>query len=126
MSGDRYQITLHAENLPNGRWFGKSCPYAEIKITSGPQQGTIVGKTETIHKELSPEWAKIFLFDFSDSEVTNLEITIYDDYNKPDDKDGYREPKWLGEANFEATSVFQSPGKTQSNQIGRSPDSRYV
>mmetsp|Transcript_19860 Transcript_19860/g.32037 ORF Transcript_19860/g.32037 Transcript_19860/m.32037 type:complete len:284 (+) Transcript_19860:124-975(+) len=116
--GDRYQITLYAENLPNGRFFGTACPYAEIKVTSGPQKGKKLGATEHAFHELSPEWTKIFLLEFSPAEVTNLEVTIYDFLGEN------KEPKWIGEANFEATSVFQSPGKTQNEQIGRSENSR--
>ena len=118
---DRYQLTLHAENLPNqgGRCFsiGKSSPYAIIKVTSGSNKGLTLGETEPILHELSPEWTKTFFLEFSSSEVTNLEVTVMDYCNGD-------EPKWIGEANFEATSVFQSPGRTSSDQIGRSDNSK--
>jgi Ca2+-dependent lipid-binding protein len=115
--GNRYQITLHAENLPNVRLYGKPCPYAKIKVTSGPQRGTLIGQTEPCLQELNPEWTKIMFLEFSDAEVTELEITIFD-FRKG------REHKWMGEATFEATSVFQEPGKTQWSQIGRPENSR--
>jgi Ca2+-dependent lipid-binding protein len=114
---DRYQITLHAENLPNVRLCGKSCPYAKVKVTSGPQRGKLIGQTEPCMQELSPEWAKILFLEFSGDEVTELEVTIYDFRNGQEDK-------WIGEATFEATSVFQEPGKTQSKQVGRPDNSR--
>lgn len=114
---NRYQITLNAENLPNVRLFGKACPYAKIKVTTGPQKGKVVGQTEPCMQDLSPEWTKIMFLEFSDAEVTELEVTIYD-YRKN------RAHKWMGEATFEATAVFQEPGKTQSRQIGKSESSR--
>ena len=115
---NRYQITLHAENLPNRRWFGRACPYAKVKITTGPKKGTVVGQTEPATKELSPDWTTTMFLNFTDAEVTNLEVTIFD-YRGENAQD-----QWLGEANFEATSVFQSPGRTQSQQIGRSESSK--
>jgi Ca2+-dependent lipid-binding protein len=119
-SSDRYQITLHAENLPNRRFFGTSCPYAKVKVTSGRHKGTVLGETATVVNNLSPEWTKTFFLEFSPAEVTNLEVTIWDD------RGPNKEPQWMGEANFEATSVYQAPGNTLSDQIGRSEKSRYV
>ena len=117
---ERYQLSLHATNLPNKGWFRKSSPRAEVKIVSGPQQGTVLGETETIERNLSPDWTKIFFLEFSPSEITQLEIVIEDCGNPG------RDPLWIGEAHFEATSVYQEPGKTKSEQIGRSESSRYV
>ncbi|KAG7349143.1 C2 domain containing protein [Nitzschia inconspicua] len=114
---DRYQIILRAENIPNVRLFGKACPYAKVKVTTGPQKGKLVGQTEPCMRYLSPNWTKIIFLEFSPSEVTELEVAIYD-YHKG------QHHKWMGEATFEATSVFQSPGKVQSKQIGRREDSR--
>ncbi len=71
-------------------------------------------------KDLDPTWTKIFFLDFSPNEVTNIEVKIYDYVG-----DG-KEPTYMGEANFEAASVFQSPGKFQSEQVGRAESSRYV
>jgi hypothetical protein len=45
---------------------------------SGPQQGTVLGETETIERNLSPDWTKIFFLEFSPSEITQLEIVIED------------------------------------------------
>lgn len=124
---ERYQLTLHAENLPGnvggGGCFGlmggggQFAPYARVKITSGPLQGTVLGETEPVIGGKSPEWVKVFFLEFSSTQVTNLEVTIWNYRNG-------KEPVWLGEANFEATSVFQSPAKTAFDQIGRSDDSK--
>ncbi len=114
---ERYQISLHAFNLPNkGGWFRKSSPYASVKVISGPQQGQILGETEHLPHTLDPDWCKVFFLDFSSSEITHLEVTIWDYHNG-------HEPIWMGEARFEATSVYLEPGKTKSEQIGRSETS---
>jgi hypothetical protein len=88
-----------------------------VKIVSGPQEGTKLGQTEHIERSLSPDWCKVFFLAFSPSEITQIEVTIWD----------YRlgkEPLWIGEARFEATSVYQEAGKTKWEQIGRDEASR--
>jgi len=115
---ERYQLSLYAWNLPNMGWFRKSSPMAKVTIVSGPQRGTVLGETEVIRQDLSPEWSKIFFLDFAASEITQLEVVIYDCGMKG------MEPVYMGEARFEATSVFHEDGNTKSEQIGRSDDSR--
>jgi hypothetical protein len=118
---ERYQLSLHAIDLPSkGGFFRKvASPYAKVKITSGPEKGTVVGETEPVPHTLHPDWCKILFLEFSPADVTNLEITIWDYRNG-------KEPLWMGEANFEATSVYQEAGKTKSQQLGRKDSSRYV
>lgn len=116
-----YQLSFHAIQLPNkGGYFRVSSPYAKVKITSGPNVGKVLGETEHVPHGLNPDWVKILTLEFSPSEITNLEVTIWD-YRG----DG-KEPLWLGEANFEATSVYQEAGHTQSQQMGKRDSSRYV
>lgn len=92
-------------------------PYASVKIVSGPQDGTKLGETEHIERTLSPDWCKVFFLEFSPSELTHLEITIWDYRNG-------KEPLWIGEARFEATSVYQEAGNTKSEQVGKNEASR--
>lgn len=120
-SSDRYQLTLHGENIPlNGGsclgFAGKKSSFAKVKITSGQKKGMELGETEPVVGH-SPEWTKTFFLEFSSSEVTNIEVTVME-YREG------KEPIWVGEANFEATSVFQSPFSTTSDQIGRSANSK--
>ena len=117
MATERYQISLHAVDLPNKGWFRRSSPYATIKIASGSRNGTDLGETEVIQKCLSPDWCKIFYLDFSPSQVTDLEVNIWD----------YRlgkEPIKMGTAKFEAATVYQSPGNTMSKRIGSKDSSQ--
>lgn len=118
MPSDRYQVSFYAQNLPNtGGLFRRSSPYAKLKVTSGPNAGKDIGETEVIHRCLSPDWCKIFILDFAEDEITNLEVTIFD-YREG------REPIWIGEARFEATSVYQAEGKTKFRVIGRNDKSK--
>jgi hypothetical protein len=114
---ERYQLSLNAIDLPNnGGLFRVSSPYAKVKVVSGPHQGTELGKTEAIPRNLSPDWCKIFVLEFSPTDVTNLEVSIWDKVKGKDIK--------MGEAIFEATSVFQEPGRTASEKIGSKSTSK--
>lgn len=112
---ERYQVFFSAKNLPNGRWFRTCCPKLTVKITSGSQAGTVVGKTKPIPKNRNPDWEETMFLNFTESEVTNLEATVWDCSGS--------EPVWLGEANFEATAVYREQGKTQNCQIGKRTES---
>lgn len=115
---ERYQLSLNAIDLPNrGGLFRVSSPYVKVKVVSGSHQGTELGKTEAIPRNLSPDWCKIFFLEFSPSDVTNLEVSIWDEVK------GKKDIK-MGEAIFEATSVFQEPGRTASEKIGSKSTSK--
>lgn len=113
---ERYQVSFHANNLPNTRWLKRSSPYVRVKIIAGSQHGTVLGETEHIRHCASPDWCKIFFVELSSDEIMELEVTIWDYVNG-------REPIWMGEARFEVYSVFQEPGNTKVEQIGRSEGS---
>ena len=114
---ERYQLSLYAQDLPNKGWFRRPSPYATVKIVEGPQKGTKVGETEHLEHQLSPDWCKTFFLEFSLSEKTELEITVWD-YRSG------RDPLWIGEARFDAGSVYEAPGHTKDDEIGR--NGRYV
>jgi Ca2+-dependent lipid-binding protein len=114
---NRYQISISAVDIPNkAGLFRISSPYASVKLTTNGQSIDL-GETEHVNKCLSPDWAKVFICDISPEEITNIEITIWD-YNE-----GKKRVK-MGEATFEATSVYQEPGKTSSEPIGRNKKSK--
>jgi len=101
-------------------FFRKPSPYAKLKVVSGPKEGTEeaqLGTTESIPNCINPDWSKIFFLEFDASEVTNLEVSLF---SKADDG----EDSLIGKASFEATSVFQEPGRTASEQIGQRTSSR--
>eukprot|EP00980_Cylindrotheca_fusiformis_P020610 scaffold7679_cov134-Cylindrotheca_fusiformis.AAC.1 len=115
---ERYQLSLNAIGLPNrGGLFRMSSPYAKVKVVSGPHQGVELGRTEAIPRHLSPDWCKIFFLEFSPNDVTNLEITVWDEVK------GKKDVK-IGGAMFEATTVFRQPGRTASEQIGNKSTSK--
>ena len=118
---ERYQISLNAIDLPSSvGLFHRPNPYAKVKIVSGPKEGTAeaqLGTTESISNCVNPDWSKIFFIDLDASEVTNLEVSIFSKADRGNDS-------LIGKALFEATSVFQEPGRTASEQIGRRATSR--
>jgi hypothetical protein len=107
----RYQLSIHAEDLSNkGGWLRVSSPYAKVAIPSGPKKGH-VGETEHVLHSLSPDWAKLFIIEFDKTMHVPIEVTVLD--WRGDD----REPIVMGKASFEATTVFESPGRMQSEVI---------
>lgn len=115
-----YQISLNATALPNARrFFRKSSPYAKLKVVSGSKAGTHLGTTESVPNCLSPDWCKIFFLEFASTEVTDIEVSIWDKVDGGKDS-------LIGNAKFEATAVFEEPGKTAWEQIGPGTTSRYA
>lgn len=107
----RYQLSFNAENLSNkGGWWRVSSPYVKVEIPTGPKKGQ-VGETEHVLHSLNPDWAKLFIVEFDKTVHVPIEVTVLD--WKGDDQ----EPIVMGKASFEATTVFESPGRTQSEVI---------
>ena len=150
MTRKRYQLTLHAENLPN---MGTGCflrrvssPYARVEVTDGPYKGTILGTTEIIPRTLNPHWTTTLFLEFRlRVDHVPLKLTVYDDPASSISKqrEAYRDLNAehmlvngsaaravevmgdhivMGEATFEASSVFGNPGNMDSQSIG--PSSR--
>ena len=62
----RYQLSLEAENLPRRVFFGcmrNPNPYAVVKVSGGPHEGTVVGRTEPIPATLQPDWTECLFVD---------------------------------------------------------------
>mmetsp|Transcript_1969 Transcript_1969/g.4851 ORF Transcript_1969/g.4851 Transcript_1969/m.4851 type:complete len:356 (-) Transcript_1969:212-1279(-) len=110
----RFQLSLRAENLPNTSFFRTASPYATVEIVGGPQDGTVLGQTEVIKKSLSPDWCEILFLETSANIHMPLRVTLWD--QRGDDS---LPPISMATAEFEATAVYQSPGKTQTDSIGK-------
>lgn len=116
---ERYQISLNAVGLQTASgFFRKSSTYAKVKVVSGSREGTELGKTECVPSS-SPDWSKIFFLEFDATEVTSLEVSICSKVEGGKDS-------LIDKATFEATTVFQEPGRTASEQIGQRATSRYA
>jgi Ca2+-dependent lipid-binding protein len=85
-------------------------PYAKVTITGGPQEGTVIGRTETIRRSCNPDWAKSLLVETDSSVFMPIRVEIYDER-------GFKDDVLLAEANFETTEVFQNPGHMQWEKV---------
>lgn len=102
----RYQVKIHAERIPRGTLSSPS-PYAEVKISGGPQEGQIVGETEVMDYVPNPEFTKTLFMDADPSVNIPFRVTI-----KNDRRNGAE----LGSATFEATEVTRQEGSMQAQQ----------
>lgn len=105
----RYQLSLHAEKLPKS-WFRTPHPYCVVTIASGPLADTQVGRTETIVKATKPDFTKTIFIETDASVNMPLKVSVWDDRDGGDDR-------LIGEAEFEATTIFQSPGRIQKQKM---------
>jgi Ca2+-dependent lipid-binding protein len=105
----RYQLSVHAEKLRKS-FFRTPDPYAVVTIAGGPLSGTEVGRTETISNALNPDWTTLLYIETDASVNMPLTVAIWDDR-------GGGEDRLLGEAQFEATTIFQSPGRIQKQSL---------
>lgn len=105
----RYQLSLHADSLPRSLFHTPS-PYAIVTKTGG-QHGNEVGRTETIVKTISPDWIKTMFIETDASINLPLKVAVWDDRGL------YRDDVMIGEAQFEAMVIHQSPGRLQSQKM---------
>jgi hypothetical protein len=111
---ERYQISLHAKNLPNkGGLFRRSSPYAQVQIMQGPDAGKDLGQTEPIQHTLSPDWVKVFIISADPSHIVRFKVTLWDYLG--DNK----EPIYMGEAEYEVSSVYSEKGSMRNETIGK-------
>jgi hypothetical protein len=106
----RYQLTIEAEHLPVPslwtRWLtGKANEtYAEVVVSGGPQQGTVIGRTEN-HSGRRIQWTKTLYLETDPSIYMPLTVRICK-----------ANGSLLGEMTAEATAIFQSAGRFKSEK----------
>jgi hypothetical protein len=112
---DRVQISLHAQKLKNvaGAFHGTSDPYAVVTIVANEpgQQPKILGKTEVIKNNLSPQWLTTFELDYEFAKPTRINVGIYDEVKK---KKG---AKPMGSAMFEIGEILGARGNIKAKKI---------
>lgn len=81
----KIEISLKAANLKNVEGFGrgKSDPFAVLTLLSNDlmDKPKVLGKTEVIKNNLSPDFATTFIVDYNLGESTTLLVNIFD-YNR--------------------------------------------
>jgi hypothetical protein len=111
---ERYQISLHAKNLTNkGGLFRRSSPYIQVQILQGPDTGKDLGQTEPLLHNLNPDWVKSFIISADPSIIVRFKVTVWD-Y-----RGGNKEPLYMGEAEYEVSSVYSEKGSMKEEAIGK-------
>jgi hypothetical protein len=100
----RYQLSIGATGLPKGGgWRRLPNPYAVVKVTGGPRQGTTVGTTEVVRCARNAEFTKVIFIETDPTVFFPIRVAIYNDRNHTE----------LASANFEATEIHASRGHVQ-------------
>ena len=113
----RFQLSVHAQRVPRrGLFRTKPTAYAKVTVTGGPQEGTELGRTESIVNSRDADWVKTIFLETSSAVFMPLKVSILHEND-------YNDDELLAEANFEATEVFQNAGHLQWEKVGKT---KYV
>lgn len=64
-----------------------SDPFCVVtKLAEGASRPVVLGKTEVIKNTLSPDWTKVFVFDFELGHPVHIAISVYDEVRKGSNK----------------------------------------
>ena len=113
---DRVQISLHAQKLKNVSGLrGVSDPYAVVTIVASEPglQPRILGKTEVIKNNLSPQWVTTFELDYEFAKPTRINVGVYDEVKKQ--KGANVKP--MGSAIFEIGEILGARGNIKAKKI---------
>ena len=107
----RYQLTIEAEKLKRVSSLRAGRPYAVVTVSGGSREGDVLGTTEALDSLLYLRWSTVVFIDANPSTYLPITVEIFDQ------QDNGREEKKMAEANFEVTSIYQSPVHTQCEQL---------
>ena len=84
---ERVQLSVKATKLQNvaGAFKGTSDPFAVLTILATNNRGDdpkLIGKTEVIKNNLSPDWTTRFTVDYQLGKPMNVLVKIYDEVRK--------------------------------------------
>lgn len=86
----KVELSLRAMGLKNvaGAFKGTSDPYAVCThiATSKGTAPKVLGKTEVIKNTVSPQWTKIFVFDYEFGTPMKVAVSIFDEVRKGENK----------------------------------------
>jgi len=90
---------------------GTSDPFANVTIFPFRAHNPVVlGRTEAVKNNLSPDWVKPFLIDFELGTSMNLVVTIFD---KVTDGKNIK----MGSASFDVNALVGAPGNTMAVKL---------
>ena len=99
----KVELSVHALKLKNvaGAFKGTSDPFAVITLmgASPGERPRVLGKTEVIKNNLSPQWVTSFTVDYEMGTPCKVAINIFDEVRKGDNKS-------MGSAVFEIGEVL--------------------
>jgi Ca2+-dependent lipid-binding protein len=103
----KIELSIHATNLKNvaGMLKGISDPYCTV-TRIGDDQSTLLGTSEVVKNNLSPDWARVFVLDDyspNDGGVVKIAVSIFDKVASGNDIS-------MGSAIFEVGAVLAARG----------------
>jgi Ca2+-dependent lipid-binding protein len=108
------ELSIYATKLKNvaGAFKGTSDPFAVVsKMPSAPgAKAEVLGKTEVVKNTLTPEWAKVFVFDYELGSPVKLAVSIFDEVKKGDNKS-------MGACVFDIGEVLGARGNTKCKRV---------
>jgi hypothetical protein len=90
-----------------------SDPFCVVtKLAEGASRPVVLGKTEVIKNTLSPDWTKVFVFDFELGHPVHIAISVYDEVRKGSNKA-------MGSAKFELGGILGAMGNVKAKKMKR-------
>lgn len=90
---------------------GTSDPFAVVAKSTGGETAEILGQTEVIENCLSPNWVRVFVFDFQLGVPCLLQVTIFDQIKGGQDK------REMGKAVFDVGETLGAKGSTKAKKL---------
>lgn len=109
-STEKLCLSLKAKDLNNvaGAFKGTSDPYATVTIFSFRSHNPVVlGRTEAVKNNLSPDWVKTFEIDYELGSNMNVVINVFDEVTKGKNRS-------MGSASFDVSKILAAPGNTKA------------
>jgi Ca2+-dependent lipid-binding protein len=106
------EMFISATKLPNKDTFSKSDPFCVVELQDVKDQTwKVVGTSEVIQDNLSPEFQKNFVVDYFFEEHQKLRVTFLDCDSKSNVSD-LKKHDYLGHADFLLADLVAAPGQT--------------
>jgi Ca2+-dependent lipid-binding protein len=110
----KIELSLNAVELKNvaGAFKGTSDPFAVVThlATAKGQRPDVIGKTEIVKNSLSPQWTKVFTFDYELGTPMTLVVSIFDQVQKGDNKS-------MGSAVFDVAELLGARGNCKAKKL---------
>lgn len=107
----RYQLTIEADKLKRVSSLRAGSPYAVVTVTGGSREGDVLGMTEALDTLTHLRWSTIVFIETDPSTYLPISVEIFDKQENGKDE------KKMAVANFEVTSIYQSPVHTQCEEL---------